>query len=301
KWFIYELHMLINNVEKYLENNDIHLAARAILEFIVEKLSHRYITLIRPRVWIEEDVPEKRAVYATLYLGIRELIKLIAPFAPYLAEYLYHAFVKKLSHREAKESVHLENWPTIPSELLDKESWKIVSDLFDVAESILAARMKAGIKRRWPIRKVIIVVPRNKIEQYREAQDVVKVYANIKNVILQHTKEAIENLELVCETPLPTYAKLELDEETLMEGLARDVIRRIQVYRKELELPIDTVIPKAYVFTMDELLRKAIEKYRDYISRETRVANLIVSDKPLTNARKWSIEGKELYIRLELL
>ncbi len=302
KWLVFELHKLIETVEKHMQNYDLHLAARAVLDFIVEKLSHRYITLVRPRVWIEENVPEKRAVYATLYLALRELLKVLAPFAPYISEYLYQAFVRKLDPKNSKESIHLEGWPKIPANLLDEASWKAVSDLLEVAENILAARMRVGIKRRWPIKRAIVVVPSEHIDPYRQASHVLKVYANVKTVeiITKGTSLDVEGLEKVSEEPLEVYVDLRLDEETLLEGLARDVVRRIQVYRKELNLPIDAIVKRVELYSLDATLRKAIEVHREYIARETRAAEIILLSEPPQEGKKWHIEDRELIVRVQL-
>ncbi len=298
KWIVYELHRLVHDVEKYIENGDLHLAAREVLNFIVEKLSHRYITLVRPRVWIEEDVPQKRSVYATLFLVIRELLKVLAPFAPFIAEYLYHAYVKKLDPRNTLESVHMELWPSIPKELLDEEMWRTVDEMLRISEHVLSARMRVGIKRRWPIKKVVVVAPSERIEMLSRAVGVVKVYANVKEVQIVAEEPREEGLELIAEEPYKVYAYLKIDEETLLEGLARDVVRRIQVLRKELNLPIDAMVSRVELYTPDNELRKAVERFRDYIARETRAKEVVLLDQPIPDGKKWSVEGKELLVKL---
>lgn len=301
-WIVYELHKLIESVERYIDNYDLHLAARAILEFIVEKLSHKYITLIRPRVWIEENVPEKRAVYATLFIVIRDLLKVLAPFAPYISEYLYQAFVRRFDPSGSQESVHLERWPRVSKELLDEDMWRTVDELLNIAEKVLIARTKVGIKRRWPIKQVIVIVPQQRIDLYRRAANVIKVYANVKrvDVVSRDVHIDVKGLEKVADEPLEAYADLRLDEEVLLEGLARDVVRRIQVYRKELNLPIDMVVKRIEVYTADQLLKKAIEVHRDYIARETRASEVVLVDTPLQDGKKWLIEERELVVKLHI-
>ena len=232
---------------------------------------------------------------------IRDSLKVLAPFAPYISEYLYQAFVRKLDPENSKESVHLEDWPRVPAELLDEASWKAVSDLLEAAESVLAARMRAGIKRRWPIKHAIVVVDSNRIDHYRQASSVLKVYANVKTVevVAKGTDLNVEGLEKVSEEPIEVYVDLRLDEETLLEGLARDVVRRIQVYRKELNLPIDSIVKKVELYSPDATLRKAIEVHKEYIARETRAAEIVLLTEPPKEGRRWHIEDRELIVRIE--
>ncbi len=303
-WILTELNNLIKDVEKFIERNELHLATRSIMEFIVEKLSHKYITLIRPRVWIEENVPEKRSAYATLYIVIKNLLKVLAPFAPYLSEYLYQAFIKRIDPRNKIESIHMEEWPRIEKELVNEDIWRAVNDMLEISERILMARSQKNIKRRWPIKKVIVVAPQDRVATLSQCINVVKVYANVKEVMIvspeQLSKEMVRDLEIVTEKPLLTYAYLKLDEDIVLEGLARDVVRRLQVYRRDLNLPIDKVIEKVIVYTPDEQLRKAIELHRDYIREQVRVKTIEFVDREISEGRKWDIEGKTLYALIQV-
>jgi len=58
-----------------------------------------------------------------------------------------------------------------------------------------------------------------------------------------------------------------LTEELIMEGLAREVVRRVQTMRKDADFNIDDTIQVKYVAS--ERLAKAIEMFADYIRAET--------------------------------
>jgi isoleucyl-tRNA synthetase len=58
-----------------------------------------------------------------------------------------------------------------------------------------------------------------------------------------------------------------LSEELILEGLAREVVRRVQTLRKEADFNIDDKIVVRYVAS--ERLTKAIDSFADYIRTET--------------------------------
>ena len=299
KWIIYELRRLIKTVEDSIESDNPHRGARAVSEFIVEKLSHRYITLVRPRVWVEEDKPEKRSAYATLYLVLTNLLKVISPYAPFIAEYLHQAFTRRLNP-DARESVHLEDWPEIKEELIDEEMWNAVTQMLNVADRILSVRSEAGIKRRWPIRRVIVVSPRT-VEILREAVDVLKIYANVKEVEVtgeEPGEDQLRDMKRAAVGELKVYVGVRLDEEVLLEGLAREVVRRIQVMRKKLDLPLDAVLRRVEIYTTDEDLRRAVERHKTYILGEVRAETIELLDSPPEEAQAWNIEGRRLLVKV---
>ncbi|MEL9939995.1 MAG: isoleucine--tRNA ligase [Ignisphaera sp.] len=296
-WILYEVSNLINVVEKAVEENDLHIASRAILNFITETLSHRYITIIRPRVWIEGEAKEKKAAYATLFLALSTLYKILAPFAPFISEYLYQAFTRKYGSRISKESVHLEKWPKLDIEI-DKNLWNAVNNMFTIADEILALRAKHNVKRRWPLRKVWIRVSNN--EEYalvNKVKHIIQIYANIKELeVGDNTLRIDPKAVKVCEKPYETFMDITLDEDTILEGLARDFIRRVQMYRKELNLPVDHVIQEIVVYSPSEMIVKAIEKHSKYIANEVRAATLTISSTKPEGAIHWSIEENDIYV-----
>ncbi|HLA42765.1 MAG TPA: DUF5915 domain-containing protein, partial [Aggregatilineales bacterium] len=70
--------------------------------------------------------------------------------------------------------------------------------------------------------------------------------------------------------------KTDLSEALIQEGLAREVVRRIQTLRKDADLDITDRIIVSY--NASDRLAKAIEVHRDYIAGETLADNLNAGD-----------------------
>ena len=298
-WVLAKLYELADNVAAAIESDNMHQAVRLLEEFIVEILSHRYVTVVRPRVWVEEETESKKAVYETLFHVIDNLLKIMAPFTPFVTEYLYHTFV--LNFRKGFETIHLETWPKKPANLvLDEMLVKVVDRLFEAAEKILALRMEAGIKRRWPLREAIIVPKDFDIAIVRKAAHILARYANIKSVRVEEKPPTSKDYTVVEVEGFKVYVTLKLDEETLLEGLAREVIRRAQVMRKEADLPLDAYISKLIVCTSDDMLRKAVEKHRQFIAGEVRAKEVELVDVCPENGKEWKIESRKVVLKLEL-
>lgn len=303
RWLLYELSLAAQKAAEAIESDNMHHAVRAVLDFVVEKVSHQYIPLIRPRVWEEEMTESKNAAYKTLYMALRAAIQLLAPLTPFAAEYLYQAFIRKYEPDTTEETVHLEQWPTVPQDLLDEKAWAAVNTVLEATEKILAARTEKKIKRRWPLPVAAIQPKTGEIPRglWAEAASVLARAANVKKVEVVDTEPAwTKQLEtIVLDTEhARIYAAVQLDEETLLEGLAREIVRRAQVLRKQLNLPVDHVAEKLEVYATGKL-RQAAEKHSDYIKREVRVKELVLLDTPPEGAKEWRVEGEQLAIRLK--
>ena len=94
-----------------------------------------------------------------------------------------------------------------------------------------------------------------------------------------------------------------VSEELALAGLAREIIRRIQVMRKELGLSlVDTISVEIYA---EEDAARSIDKVRDYIARETRSASIIIrrnhDEVKGALVREWDIDGELFVIGISLI
>ncbi len=95
---------------------------------------------------------------------------------------------------------------------------------------------------------------------------------------------------------LKVYMNVEIDEDLKTEGLVRDVVRRIQTMRKELELGYTQKIKTS--FEGDERLESAIEEMREYIQKETLSRGLDKGEREGLQ-KDWTIEGNDLTISVD--
>jgi len=96
------------------------------------------------------------------------------------------------------------------------------------------------------------------------------------------------------------YIDTTKDEKILSLGFAREVVRRIQQMRKELDLDIEAFI-KTRVEVKDEKIVELLKSQRDYISRETRSEELEISTEAKHEGyvREWDISGKSFVISIK--
>lgn len=85
----------------------------------------------------------------------------------------------------------------------------------------------------------------------------------------------------------------ELSEDLVREGLAREVVRRIQIMRKEADFRIEDYITTYY--RADPTLREVLAEYGDYIKQETLSTALIEAEAPAeAYAQTLEIDGQSI-------
>ncbi len=161
RWIISTLNSLVRQYVQYMDDYDITKAARSVSEFTVDQLSNWYVRRNRRRFWKSEQGKDKTAAYQTLYECLETVARLMAPFAPFLAEELFRN-LNSAAKRSDAESVHLASTPTVEEEAIDTElEWRMAR-----AEKIVmlvrAMRMKSNLKVRQPLKRIILPITNEK-------------------------------------------------------------------------------------------------------------------------------------------
>lgn len=149
RWLLARMQDLIQRVTEALRAYDPTTSARALRDFVVEDLSQWYVRRNRRRFWKNEDALDREAAYATLYEALVLVATLAAPFTPFLAEVLWQNLVRSV-RPEAKESVHLADWPEADPALADEALVAQMRAVLKVVDLARAARAKSGVKTRTP-------------------------------------------------------------------------------------------------------------------------------------------------------
>ena len=145
------------------------------VEAFLDDLSNWYVRRSRRRFWgvgrgaSEQD---KTAAYATLYLALVTLARVLAPVLPFLSEAIYQNLVRSVD-ADAPPSVHLTGYPvelSIENEELrsDAASEAVLHSSFSILHSMdvvrrvvglgRVARKSAGLRVRQPLGRMLVAV-----------------------------------------------------------------------------------------------------------------------------------------------
>jgi len=329
QWILSELHSLIQNVDASFEDYEPTKAARAISDFVQEKLSNWYVRLCRRRFWKGEYGQDKIAAYQTLHQCLITVCKLAAPVAPFYMDGLYQDLTLDT------ESVHLTDFPKSKKELINPELETQINTARSLTSLALSLRKKEQIKVRQPLNKMIIPV-KNKTERKRierisqqlkgeinlkevellddansllvkeikpnfktlgprfgkDLKAVIQAIHNLNSSQIQDLEENktislqvngssiqlnendvevffkdIEGWQVAQGDGLTVALDMSLTPELIKEGLARELVNRIQNHRKDSGLEVTDKI-EIYL-KEDATLQAAVSENKSYILSET--------------------------------
>jgi isoleucyl-tRNA synthetase len=195
QWILSSLNSLIAEVTKSLDDFEPTQAGRAIENFVNEELSNWYVRLCRRRFWKparkksggkydEKEVKDKVAAYQTLYECLETISGLIAPIAPFFADWLFKN-LNEVTSKKTAASIHLTDFPVSDESAINKELEERMKLAQDISSLILALRKKVSIKVRQPLQKVIVPSSGTEFaDKVKRVEDIIKSETNIKEVEL---------------------------------------------------------------------------------------------------------------------
>lgn len=181
RWILSELNSLVKNYLQSMDGYDVTRAARAVSDFTIDQLSNWYVRRNRRRYWKSEKGRDKSAAYQTLQECLLTVSKLIAPFAPFLADEIYRNLMT--GNKSALESVHLEAMPVMNASIINLELEHRMEYAIRIVGLVRAMRMKSNLKVRQPLQKIILPI-KSEADRQEIAQmaDVILEEINVKQL-----------------------------------------------------------------------------------------------------------------------
>ena len=328
RWVISRLDSLVAEVRRDLDGYDLTRAARRISDFVLDDLSNWYVRRNRERFWAtrpaEANELHSEDAFATLHETLVKTAGLLAPFSPFLADWL---------HRELTgESVHLSDYPRDAGRR-DPGLEAEMEDAREIVSLGRAAREEASIRVRQPLPGILATLPGGR-RLSEPMQEIIRDELNIREVVfpaadadivrlsakpdfgrlgpkfggrtpavakrigtldaaalatlrrgepvtveldgteveigpddVRILQEAKGDLTVQAEAGFVVGLDTSLTPELIDEGLAREIVNRVQRLRREAGLEVSDRIRLSV--DGSSRIRKVVEEYGAGIGRET--------------------------------
>jgi isoleucyl-tRNA synthetase len=189
-----ELDELTDAVRAALDEYKPDIAIREFTRFL-EVLNNWYIRRSRERFWNED-----KDAFNMLYHVLCEFCKLLAPFAPFVSDYIFRNLT-------GQESVHLEKFPTPGNKPIMNVNG-IYVELLDIMRGIQSIvsvgkqlREKFGLRNRLPLARLTIIREAGSRGFDSELTGIIKDELNIKTVVWSDDVAAVADSFVYLLTP----------------------------------------------------------------------------------------------------
>ncbi|RAV20288.1 isoleucine--tRNA ligase [Paenibacillus contaminans] len=262
RWILSRLNSTLLQVRKGLEAYDFLNPAKQ-MEAFVDELSNWYIRRSRDRFWGSEMTPDKVSAYQTLREVLLTLSRMIAPYAPLIAEDMY-------GNLGGDDSVHLADYPQANESAIDAALENDMETARQIVELARNVRNDTGIKTRQPLSELLVSLDRS--FSLSRFEDIIKDEINVKEIRLVHGDSGFVDfsLKLNLKVAGKKYGKFVGPLQNRLKQLSAAEAKEI-VDRGTFEATVDG---EALQVTLEELLveKQAKEGFASAAGYQTTVA-----------------------------
>jgi isoleucyl-tRNA synthetase len=361
RWILSILQKLIRDVTEGLDGYQLNRAVEPFVGF-VDQLTNWYIRRNRSRFWSEEASQDRDEAFQTLYIVLKTLTQIAAPFVPFISDAIY----VQLRSEGSAASVHLCDFPlyreTGRNETLEKEMG-YVQQVVGLGHGL---RKEHKLKVRQPLRKAYVISSQpDVLNSLRSKQHLIADELNVKEVefesnesafvsivakpnfrvlgkkmgpLMNAVQVAIQALTQSQLAPLLKGGSIEiavegvkilltsedvgavrkvkeglvaatkeevtialdtsLDEDLLLEGLAREIVNKVNTMRREGGYSVTDRIVLQLRAT--ERMKKAFNLHRDYIMHEILATHVDFDVLDSGGGTEWDLNGEPTTIALSV-
>ena len=255
-WIISELHSLIKNVTKHLENYEPTRAARLIQDFVINRLSNWYVRLSRRRFWKGEYNTDKICAYQTLYECLEKIAVIASPLAPFFMDNLF-CDLNSVVNKNNKTSVHLADFPKSRKSLINTDLEEKMQLAQTISNLSLSLRKKEQIRVRQPLQKILIPVLNSKMKERIES---------VKNIILSEIN--VKEIEYLTAESNVLTKKIKPNFKILGPKFGKDIQK------------ITTLLAKLNSIEITNFERKGVVHLENNVKIKISEVEIITSDVP---------------------
>ncbi len=184
KWIVHKFNILTKEVNRNFKNYDLGLVASKLYDFVWSDFCDWYIEASKSALY-GEDEDAKQATQGVLVFILKNILKLLHPFIPFVTEKIWSA-------TDEKETIMLADYPVYDKKLVYKDSYADFEIIKEIVRNIRNVRSEMNVE---PGKKLAIFIIKStsdkNLTNINENQEYIKRLAGIADISFKTQKEEI--------------------------------------------------------------------------------------------------------------
>ncbi|MBP7273253.1 MAG: isoleucine--tRNA ligase [Saprospiraceae bacterium] len=189
RWVLSKLQSTQAAYRNAMEDYEPTTAVRLVENF-VDDLSNWFVRLSRRRFWKTESSSDKQSAFETLFECLMITGQMMAPVAPFFADWLYGNLTENIRESAIKNntplrhiSVHLSNLAPLEPAFIDPALEQRMDYAQRICSLVLSLRKKEKIRVRQPLQKIMLpILDESFIAQVDAVKELILAEVNVKNI-----------------------------------------------------------------------------------------------------------------------
>ena len=265
KWILSRINGAVAEITANMERFELSLAAQKVYELIWNEYCDWYIELVKARLYGDDEEDKKLARY-TLVRALKDMLKLLHPFMPFITEEIW-SFLPKTE--EGEGFLMSGSWPVYDRAVVFEEESATLELAMEAIRSIRNIRADADAAPSKKLRAIVLSSGKE-LERMKTAMSYIKNLAGIQEITFIESKEqAPEEVMSAVMNNVEIYVPLDdlLDYKAEYQRLTKEKERLAgEVKRTQGKLANESFVAKAPEKVI-QAEREKLEKYQDMLAK----------------------------------
>ncbi|MBQ1407862.1 MAG: valine--tRNA ligase [Eubacterium sp.] len=218
KWMISRLNEAVKYVTDQMEKFELSLAGQRVYDLIWNEFCDWYIELVKKRLW-SDDEEDKKVVRFVLVLVLKNMLKLLHPFMPFITEEIWSFLPHAAEESEGLRNGYLisARWPEYSEARSFPEEEKTLEAAMDVINAVRVIRADAEAAPSKVLKCVILAEGDDKA-RFEMGERYIKDLANISELTFTDNKadvpeDSMSKVIVGAQVSVPLAELVDLEEE----------------------------------------------------------------------------------------
>ena len=273
KWILSKVNRLAKDVTENMDKFELGIAVQKVYDFIWDEFCDWYVEAAKYRIYHkEEDKASADCVLWVLKTVLKQALKLLHPFMPFITEEIYSVLVPE------EESLMMSEWPEFKNEWDFPAEENVMEHVKEITRGIRNMRAEMNVPNNRKTKVYVVCEDTDICEGIRNLENSMKPLMMASEILVQQAKENIaDNAVSIVVPDAVVYLPLEdlVDFEQEMERLQKEEEKlKKEIKRAEGMLSNERFISKAPEAKVQEE-REKLEKYTQMLQQvQERMAGL---------------------------
>ena len=273
KWILSKVNRLAKDVTENMDKFELGIAVQKVYDFIWDEFCDWYVEAAKYRIYHkEEDKASADCVLWVLKTVLKQALKLLHPFMPFITEEIYSVLVPE------EESLMMSEWPQFTAEWDFPSEENVMEHVKEITRGIRNMRAEMNVPNNRKTKVYVVCEDTGICDGIKRLENSIRPLMMAAEILVQQTKENIaDNAVSIVVPDAVVYLPLEdlVDFEQEMERLQKEEEKlKKEIKRAEGMLSNERFISKAPEAKVQEE-REKLEKYTQMLQQvQERMAGL---------------------------
>ncbi|MFP4118814.1 MAG: valine--tRNA ligase [Candidatus Woesearchaeota archaeon] len=191
RWMVSRINKVVREATERLEGYEFSKARVAVEQFFWHEFCDYYLEMVKDRLYKPEIYGDesRTAGQMTLAYVLERVLKIFAPYLPFVTEEIYSWRLKQLF---GDSSVHVSKWPDVDETFISEDDEKAASLACDIIAAVRQQKNIEQVSQKHPVQRLVIDVDDDSKALLESMQRDIAMTTSADEVVY----EAAEDIEL---------------------------------------------------------------------------------------------------------